>query len=287
MTDIDNTTYDPDFEPAPEDVAPDFDPNEFVEDDDSHEYELGTEEVPAGAEPQEAGDESPAEAADLTDALTAAISKAVAVQIAEAAKEAADGVISEALTDDVVVGMRETAVREAQAAIDPDLVVEEPAPEPPELRYRTLPMFVEIYVANVYRREVSERGSEKTLRWCPYWWDHGEAVARLEALWTAFEALRQGPGAEMAAWWVQYADPLMAAVLDPEGPFKYCSVQDGHKPEMPALPTVTPPEGLFEDGHAYDPEQQPATGPLTSPRLILPSTPTGNRRVVIPEPSFP
>jgi hypothetical protein len=275
MTDIDNTTYDPEFEPAPEDLGPDFEPADFgVEDDDDPEFET-------------AAEEASVEAADLTDALMDAVRTAVAGQVAAAAKQAADGVLAEALTDDVVMGMRNTAVSEARAAVDPELVVEEPAPEPPELRYRTLPAFVEQYLANVYRREVSERGVEGTRRWCPCWWDHGEAVARFDALWSAFEQLRQGTGPEMATWWTQYADPIMAAVLDPHGPFEYCSVREGHRAAMPVLPTVAPPEGLFEDGHAYDPEHQPAAAPLTSSRLILPNAPTGNRRVVIPEPSFP
>lgn len=283
MTDIDNTTNGHDFEPVPEEFVPGFEPADFevgVEDDDDPEFESAPDEF-AGA------DAGLVEAAEVTDTLAAAIRKAVAVQIAEAAKEAADGVIAEALTDDVVLGMRDTAVTEAKAALDPDYV--EPEPEPRKLWYSTLPEFVEKHLAHVYRREVSVRGSEKTKRWCPRWWDHGEALSRFEALWTAFEQLRLGDGPELAIWWVQYADPMMAAVLDPEGPFKYCSVLGGHQAEMPALPTVTPPEGLFEDGHAYDPDHQPTTAPLTSSRLILPPAPTGNRRVVIPETeaSFP
>ena len=284
MTDIDNTTYDPDFEPAPED----FEPVNFgVEDDDDPTFEVAEEGAPTESVSNAPAEGAVVEAAELTDALTAAIRTAVAGQIAAAAKQAADGVLAEALTDDVVVGMRNTAVSEARAAVDPELVVEEPAPEPPELRYRTLPMFVEQHLANVYRREVSARGSESTRRWCPCWWDHGEALSRFAALWRSFEQLRQGTGSEMATWWTQYADPIMTMILDPHGPFEYCSVLEGHKAEMPRLPCVAPPEGLFEDGHAYDPEHQPTTAPLTSSRLILPNAPTGNRRVVIPEPSFP
>lgn len=254
MTDIDNT----------------MDGHEFDSDDPDFEAVLGSELAEADSEP--------IEGAKLTDALAAAIRKAVAVQVAEAAKEAADGVIADALTDDVVLRMRDTAVTEAKAAIDPEY--KEPEPEPRKLWYPTLPEFVEKYLAHVYRREVSVRGSEKTKRWCPRWWDHGEVVARFEALWTGFETLRLGAGPEMAMWWTQYADPIMDRVLDPEGPFKYCSVLGGHRAELPALPTAAPLEGLFEDGHAYDPDHQPTPAAPTSSRLILPAAPTGNRRVV-------
>ncbi|MBA3489034.1 MAG: DUF4913 domain-containing protein, partial [Longispora sp.] len=38
-------------------------------------------------------------------------------------------------------------------------------------------------------------------RWCPTWWDHPEAVARLTALWRAWEALQPDPGSGMSSWW--------------------------------------------------------------------------------------
>ncbi|MFD3431274.1 DUF4913 domain-containing protein [Nocardia fluminea] len=239
---------------------------------------------------------------DLTESLNAAVRKAVAVQVAAAAKDIAQGVVEEFLTDPVRNSMRETAILEAEAAVNPDaaaVVEPEPAPEPapepepeaapqpepePELRFRTLDAFVEKYVAHTYRREVTARGSENTLRWCPCWWDHGEATARLDALWMAFEALRQGEGAEMNTWWVQHADPQMAVIFDPEGPFKYCSVAEGHKPKMAVLATVPAPAGWFADGHSHD---QAPDAPGAVSGLVIPAPSTSRARVVLTIDEFP
>jgi hypothetical protein len=225
---------------------------------------------------------------ELGELLDAAIRKAVTAQITAEAKGIADGVVAAMLTPEVVAGMRETAIIEAQAALEPQPAPaqeqpepedadeqQEPAQEQPELRYRNLEAFVDGYIANMYRREVTARGSEKTIRWCPRWWAHGEVVARLEALWRAFEQLRRGDGAEMATWWVTFADPLMDRVFDPKGPFAYCSVADGHKAKLVKLPLVGAPADMFPDGHAHDEPAAPAPS-----AILLPSAPIGNRRVV-------
>ncbi len=242
------------------------------------------EEIDGAGEPGEvvAPDEfAGIEPGEVTDALTEAVRKAVAVQVTEAAKKIAAGVVESALTDAVALGMRATARQEAAVAVDPDHEAEPEEEKAPELEYRTLDAFVDGYITNLYRREVTSLGREGTTRWCPEWWKHGEVAARFLALWRAFEQMRQGKGAEMNAWWIQHCDPQMDRILDPEGPFKYCSVGDGHKDKLKRLPTVTVPEGLFEDGHAYD-ETTHDTGALSSSRLILPNhAPTGNRRVVI------
>jgi len=44
-------------------------------------------------------------------------------------------------------------------------------------------------------------------------------LQRLEALWRAWEHLRQDPALGMSVWWRDHADPHMAALLDPDGPF--------------------------------------------------------------------
>ncbi|MGW4071395.1 DUF4913 domain-containing protein [Nocardia grenadensis] len=260
-----------------DEVPPDYDygalPPEGVEYDDDPEFEAaGTDEL-AGAAPSEV-----IEPSEITDALTEAVRKAVAAQVADAAKRIAKGVVESALTDSVALGMAVTARREAAAAVDPD---HEPEPEKaPELEYRTLNAFVDGYIANLYRREVSALGREGKTHWCPEWWKHGEVTARFEALWRAFEQSRQGKGAEMNIWWITHCDPQMAAILDPEGPFRYCSVGDGHKDKLVRLPTIPVPEGMFDDGHAHD-ETARDDAVLTSSRLILPDhAPTGNRRVV-------
>ncbi|MBF6162995.1 DUF4913 domain-containing protein [Nocardia cyriacigeorgica] len=239
---------------------------------------------------------------DLGEMLDSAIRKAVTGQINAQAKDIADGVVAAMLTPEVRAGMRETAILEATVALEqaldpkpepapePEPEPEEPADEetaedeeekPKELLYRNLEAFVRGCIANLYRREVSARGSEKLLRWCPCWWDHGEAVFRLEALWRAFEQLRLGGGVEMDLWWIQHADPQMDRLLDPEGPFKYCSVVDGHKAKMPALPTVAAPEGLFPDGHAADDTDAAVAAAAVPASSLLPGVPQGRGRKIM------
>ncbi|WP_280218995.1 DUF4913 domain-containing protein [Nocardia neocaledoniensis] len=232
---------------------------------------------------------------DLTESMSAAVRKAVNAQVTAAAKEIAQGAINDFLTEDVVATMRETALLEAEAAVNPDAAAAvaaadaapepepepEQAPEPEEaprrLHHERLDLFVEKYLAHSYRREVTRTGIESTRRWCPQWWDHSEAFGRLEALWMAWEQARLGEGAEMAAWWTQFADPMMAALFDPEGVFKYCSVADGHKDTLKRLPSTPAPKGWFVDGHAHD---GPEPG-MTASGLYLPPPSTGRGRVVV------
>ncbi|WP_063709979.1 DUF4913 domain-containing protein, partial [Nocardia transvalensis] len=190
-------------------------------------------------------------AGDLGELMDAAIRKAVSAQFATAAKDIAADVVAKFLTADVRKQMAETAVHEAEQALNPPPPVEEPEPEPepevpaepepPKRLYATVQAFVENYVCHVYRREVSDIGLEGKRRWCPEWWRHGEARGRFEALWTAFEALRHGETVEMSIFWLTHFAPTMAALLDPEGPFQYCSVPDGHRPDLVALPVAPAP----------------------------------------------
>ena len=122
--------------------------------------------------------------------------------------------------------------------------------ENPPLQHATLDKFVEDFIAVVWERPTD--GSQ-TLTWCPKWWCHDEAVFRLTALWTAWEHMRvhDGPTA-MAAWLVEYADPIMSVVLDAEaGPFRGCKSDRGHKTLRPhknaALPCEPAPAGLFDE----------------------------------------
>lgn len=217
---------------------------------------------------------------ELTDAVTGAVRKAIASQVAEAAQLIAKGALDEVLTDEVAQEMRVAAVRDALAAVTP-----EQEQDPIEkLKYRNLESFVSQFVAHLYRREVTRPGSEKKLRWCPMWWDHGEAVARLGALWRSFERMRQGDGVEMSVWWLHHADPMMDRLLDPEnGPFKYCSAADGHVRRLTSLPVVEIPEALkFADGYTDD-QQPDTTTALPGAGLYLPSTSAPSRRVLIRE----
>ncbi|WP_254705801.1 DUF4913 domain-containing protein [Streptomyces vilmorinianum] len=98
-------------------------------------------------------------------------------------------------------------------------------PEEAEFYYADVFAFVTEYLSPMVRRRIN--GSSAT--WCPRWWAHPEAGARLSALWLAWEQLRQEPGAAMSTWWLHHADPHLRVLMDPDmGPFAACSPKDGH-----------------------------------------------------------
>ncbi|MER8041920.1 DUF4913 domain-containing protein [Streptomyces sp. NPDC094032] len=121
---------------------------------------------------------------------------------------------------------------------------QEGAQEEPQFIYRSLDAFVTEYLCVVVRRPVG--GGH--LAWCPEWWQHPEAIARLAALWRAFEYLSQDPGLGMTSWWLHHADPHLAALMHPDkGPFAYCSGPDGHTDTLGELPYVPSPPELWDN----------------------------------------
>jgi len=114
-------------------------------------------------------------------------------------------------------------------------------PPAPQLYYPTLEVFVHDYLIGTYRRHIDGRNRN----WCPQWWCHAEAIARLEAMWRSFEHLRMEPATGTSVWFINHADPHMAALLDPDGPFKYCTPENGHAPRLPPLQVQRPPAGMF------------------------------------------
>ncbi len=118
-----------------------------------------------------------------------------------------------------------------------------PTPKPP-LAFGSTAGWVTQMLFPTYRREVLRAG----FTWCPRWWAHTEAVARLEALWRAWEHHRQLPAVGMAVWWKDYADPTMAALFNPAGPFAACTPTRHHdRDPVPPLPQEPPPPQLFPD----------------------------------------
>jgi len=96
--------------------------------------------------------------------------------------------------------------------------------------------FVHEFLVHIYARRVSRQNTR--FRWCPQWYLHPEAVSRLEALWKAFEHLRQAPTLGPAIWWRDYTDPTMTALTAPDGPFAECSLEQHQTP--PALRVERP-----------------------------------------------
>jgi hypothetical protein len=114
------------------------------------------------------------------------------------------------------------------------------------LYYPTVERFVTEQLAPMYRRSLD--GRNRT--WCPEWWKHAEAIARLEALWRAWEHLRLDPATGMSVWFRDHADHHMAVLFDPTGPFKGCSVADGHGERLKPLSVEPAPDGLFRPSAA-------------------------------------
>jgi hypothetical protein len=112
-----------------------------------------------------------------------------------------------------------------------------------------------------------EREVKRTFEWCSQWWDHPEAVQRIEALWRAWEVLRLDGGTGMSTWWVDHADPQLAHLCNPDiGPFGHCHTTHGR--DITPLRTTDPPEnwplGLTD----------------TTTRSAAPSPPTGQVGIV-------
>ncbi|MEU8133633.1 DUF4913 domain-containing protein [Streptodolium elevatio] len=119
------------------------------------------------------------------------------------------------------------------------ILVAEPAD--PEPAFDSLEAFVRDYLAEVLRRRLNRA----TAIWCPAWWKHPEAIARLSVLWRSFEHMRGDPAVGLSRWWLDHADPHMRQLMDPTyGPFAACDPESGHgefPPEpLPLLPA--PPE---------------------------------------------
>ena len=120
----------------------------------------------------------------------------------------------------------------------PDGAAEEQ--EPVEPFFGSLLEFVVEHFGPVYARNTSP-----TVRWCASWWDHAEAIYRLEALWRTWELYRLEPRLGIASWLRDYLDPQLRELTSPTGPFASCT-EDRHSP-VKALPTNQPPEAYLAD----------------------------------------
>lgn len=83
-----------------------------------------------------------------------------------------------------------------------------------------LKVWVEDLLLPVYGREVTSTGP-----WCSQWTEHPEAVARLHALWLAWQQFT-GTEAGLAGpslWHRDHLDPGLMQLRAPDGPFSACT----------------------------------------------------------------
>ncbi|MGN2642249.1 DUF4913 domain-containing protein [Nocardia takedensis] len=118
----------------------------------------------------------------------------------------------------------------------------------PALQFDTVQDFAEQYFFKLYMREVIVRDEH---RWCPKWWDHPEALVRMESIWRTWEHYRlQGPTG-ISLWLTNHADPHMQRMMDPEGPFIYCHARKGHLSQgnsvLRPLPHLPAPLGWLDE----------------------------------------
>jgi len=119
----------------------------------------------------------------------------------------------------------------------------EPDEEPFEPLYDNLTDWVEHHFAQTY---AWKPGS--STRWCASWWDHPEAIIRLNVLWQLWEGARaENDPAEMGAWIRDWLDRLLPPMLSDSGPFARCNTDitaqsnNGTHTPPAALPVLEPP----------------------------------------------
>ncbi|WP_436771935.1 DUF4913 domain-containing protein [Yinghuangia sp. YIM S09857] len=122
------------------------------------------------------------------------------------------------------------------------LHADDEAPEGPSLVFESLEEFVVLYIAGVFQSAPDDTESA----WCPEWWRHGQAIARLTTLWRAYEA-HHAEGS-ISDWLLYRADPQLRKLRAPDtGPFSRCSASLGHDDSLVAMPLNPPPVGFTCD----------------------------------------
>lgn len=114
-------------------------------------------------------------------------------------------------------------------------------PDTTEPYFASLEVFVRDYLCRTYRRNVGEAGRAE-YRWSARWWETPEAVVRLEAMWRAWEECRTDAALGTSEWLRDHADPHMAVLMSPYGPWARST--DSATPSQ-NLPCIDPPPGYF------------------------------------------
>ncbi|MFZ0122344.1 MAG: DUF4913 domain-containing protein [Pseudonocardiaceae bacterium] len=125
----------------------------------------------------------------------------------------------------------------------------------------TLVPWVENNITTLIARKVPT--TDGAPKWCQCWWDHAEAIARLEAARQAWIAL-SGAGGTGLVTYFDFLDRVVLAPLTSEtGPFARCGPRQ-HTVERPLGHTPPPPE-VYPDPTPPATHAVPATpSPLQS-----------------------
>lgn len=123
--------------------------------------------------------------------------------------------------------------------------------------FASLDAFIEGYVLPNWRHRPSQG------KWCAVWWQHSEAIARLEAVWEAFEVMRLEPAPALSTWWRDHLEVHMRSLTVEDGTFGGCTAtrhETVHQQQE--LWLATPPsEGLFHTDQ--ESPRQPTRARLT------------------------
>ena len=224
-------------------------------------FGAGVDDEPEG--PRERREPSRAFGVDLgeltADLVAVSFQKAIRKQVTAVVSQVVDAAVTDALDEDVLDDLRirvETAATDAVAQ-QRALVDDESEPEAtePPLYYGSVDEFVREYLIGAYRRRID--GQQRV--WAANWWEYDEAVIRLDALWRAWEKLRQDASTGMSVWWRDHADHHMGVLLSPDGPFAGVKETDENRNKKgEPLPYTPPPEGLFPDERLPVDDELPA-----------------------------
>lgn len=113
------------------------------------------------------------------------------------------------------------------------------SPEPPrQLEFDSAEQWLNEYALPMWRRP--------SVVWCRSWWEHTEALSRIEGLWRGWEATRwEGPGA-MSAWFRDHFDYHMAVLTNPSGTFKDCDWESNRHKLQTQVETNPSPPAVWE-----------------------------------------
>nr|WP_181716190.1 DUF4913 domain-containing protein [Cryobacterium sp.]QJS06046.1 hypothetical protein [Cryobacterium sp.] len=183
-----------------------------------------------------------------SDLVAVSFQKAIRKQVTAVVSQAVEQAVTDALDEDVLDDLRIRVETAADDAVAQQLAAIDDAPEPeetdPPLYYGSVDEFVREYLIGAYRRRID--GQQRV--WAAAWWEYDEAVIRLDALWRAWEKLRQDPSTGMSVWWRDHADHHMGVLFSPDGPFAGVKETDENRNKKgEPLPYTAPPEGLFPD----------------------------------------